>query len=385
LSITQPIFQDAGRAVVEAPIRIAQANHQQAVHDFQTVVRTVLRETEEAYWTVYLAKRELDIQNDAFYQAADTFEREEELLDLGEGALPDLAEAETQFEAFRIARAQAQFGYDAAQRNLTRLLGFPVDYSREVVPETAPEVEPVNLDWSMAVVSVQQRPEILAQQATIRAAQTNLFLQENGLAPDIDVGFDYAITGLADRFDDSMDIVGDNDFNNWTLGLSWQRPFGRLVANAAVRQARLALSREMAALEEIELEVMHELHQAYQRLVTAQRVLEMHARRRAAAAQQLEARRELYLQRRATLDLQLEAEQIYAIARLAESAALTEYQQALVAWRFASGTMFNSGVVIDEAVPTPESDEAAPAEAVDPAANDTQAPMPPQIQRVPMP
>jgi hypothetical protein len=64
---------------------------------------------------------------------------------------------------------------------------------------------------------------------------------------------------------------------------------------------------------------------------------------------------------------------------------LTEYQQALVAWRFASGTMFNSGVVIDEAVPTPESDEAAPAEAVDPAANDTQAPMPPQIQRVPMP
>jgi outer membrane protein TolC len=259
-------------------------------------------------------------------------------------------------------------------------MGFPVDYDREFVPDTAPEVEPLNIEWSMAVVAAQQRPEILAQQAAISAAQTNLFLQENGLAPDIDVGFDYAVTGLAERFDDSMDVVGDNDFNNWTLGLTWQRPFGRLVANANVRQARLALSREMAAMEEIEFEVMHELHQAYQRMITAQRVLEMHARRRAAAAQQLEARRELYLQRRSTLDLQVESEQRYVLALLAESAAMAEYQQALVEWRFASGTMFNGGVIINEEVSTPESDDAAA-----PAVGDAQAPMPPQIQRVPMP
>jgi hypothetical protein len=72
-----------------------------------------------------------------------------------------------------------------------------------------------------------------------------------------------------------------------------------------------------------------------------------------AANREMQARQTLFREGQGVVDLDLtvESESRYADARLAEATALSEYQQALVRWRFASGEMFNDRVVLRETIP----------------------------------
>jgi outer membrane protein TolC len=359
LSIEQPLFKGAGFAVNDAPISIARSNHQQSQYDFQALVRTILRDVEVAYWNVYLAAQQVDIRRDSLRQASLTFQREQDRLDIGDSTVPDVAEAEEQYLRFEVDFAESELFHDDSQRTLLRLLGLPSDYANQIAPETAPEVQPMSVDWAMAVATAQQRPEILAQHAAICAAETNVFLAQNGMAPDISVFFDYSVTGLADRFDDSMEVLGDNDYNEWVLGLAYIRPLGRITENATLRRARLALGRELAGLDSVEHDIMHELHQAYQELMTAQRVLDLHFRRVQAANREYTARAALYENPPPdaviTLDLLVESEARLTEARLADSSALATYQTALVNWRYASGAIFDGRVVVQDSTSIDES------------------------------
>jgi hypothetical protein len=75
-------------------------------------------------------------------------------------------------------------------------------------------------------------------------------------------------------------------------------------------------------------------------------LLDLHRRRREAAAVQLDARRELYLENRAQLRDQLDAEARYASAMLDEALAKVAYRRAVTDWNYARGAMTGDAVLV---------------------------------------
>lgn len=342
----QPLFRGRGPAATTAPMQIARANHEQTWHVFRATVNAVLRDAENAYWETYAAYQDFEVRDIAYRQALETVERERGRLQLGEGSVPDVAQAEEQCEAFHIARTTAQNRLIAAERALRRLLGLPPADPRPIVPATPPSDAPLSIDWDHAAASARQRPEFAAQQAAVEAIEIELARRQNGLLPDLSVQAIYSVTGLDSHFGDAWGIAGTWAHNSWTAGVVYKQPIGRRSDRAFADRATAALALETARLQQLEHEILHQLDAAYQNVQAAQRMLELHRRRREAAAVQLAARRELYLENRAALRDQLDAEARYASALYDESLARVNYQKALTDWNFARGEMGDGDVVL---------------------------------------
>lgn len=351
LGIEQPLLQGAGVEFNRSRILIARAQQQLAVRDFDTNVQTLLRDVEIAYWQLYFSYQDLYSRETAMKQALVTWQNEASKLEIGTASAPDVAQARQQYELFRAARLQSLNGVLAADRSLRNLLGLAPDDGRQIVPQDEPVTTEYKPDWDVAVLeAMENRPDLSSQRFAIRAAEIELARQKNGLLPDLTVNASYIISGLDNQFDQSIDRLTDNQFNDWFLGIRYRRQIGERAANAATRRAQLTLSRERARLQNLEHTIIHDLHAAYQNLIANYAVIQAEVDRRLAAARQLQGREDLYRQGSTTIDLVLQAQADFANALRDESLAIVQYNQALAQWEFAKGTMLiNDNVTLAEA------------------------------------
>lgn len=349
-SVSQPVLQGAGVEYNRSQILIARSNHEQAIKQFETSVRTVLRDVEVAYWQLYFTYQDLYSREQGMRQALATWQKEKNKQEVGTGAVPDVAQAREQYEFFRGARLQALARVLAAERDLRELMGLPPDDERQIVPADDPTIAEYEPDWSVGVLEAMDlRPELAAQRYAIRSAEIELMRQKNGLMPDLTVGANYGITGLDNQFDQSVDVLTNNQFTNWTLSARYRRQIGERSANAAVRRAQLALSRLRAQLRNEEQTILTDLQEAFQNLITNYELIQIQKDRREAATAQLLAREQFYQQGKTTIDVLLQAQTTFADALRDEGQAIVNYNQSLIQWEFHKGTiLINDNVALAE-------------------------------------
>lgn len=348
LILEQPLFRGRGAVATEAPLRIARANQNQSWHSFQALVNQILRDAEAAYWETSEAYREFQLRDLSLAQALRTLDREQERMRIGEGAIPDVAQAQEHVEEVRIERADTETRYIIAQRELRRIMGVPPDDPRPIIPATVAGDAPLVVDWQAGVHQAMGRPELGAQRAVVEAADVEYRRRLNGLQPDLAVRAIYSVSGLDSQYDGAWSSLGSWDYNDWTAGVVYKRPFGRRADQSLAQRAQSVLSMETARLRQLEHEVTYQLAGALDDLQAAERLLALHRRRREAAAVQLEARRELYFEGRASLRDQVDAEDRYSDAMIEEAAARVDYQRAITRWNFARGAIGDASLLVSE-------------------------------------
>ncbi len=346
LILEQPLFRGRGAVATEAPLRIARANQNQSWHSFQALVNQILRDAEAAYWETSEAYREFQLRDLSLAQALRTLDREQERMRIGEGAIPDVAQAQEHVEEVRIERADTETRYIIAQRELRRIMGVPPDDPRPIVPATIAGDAPLVVDWQAGVQQAMGRPELGAQRAVVEAADIEYRRRLNGLQPDLAVRAIYSVSGLDSQYDGAWSSLGSWDYNDWTAGVIYKRPFGRRADQSLAQRAQSVLSMESARLRQLEHEVTYQLAGALDDMQAAERLLALHRRRRDAAAVQLEARRELYFEGRASLRDQVDAEDRYTDAMIEEAAARVDYQRAITRWNFARGAIGDASLEV---------------------------------------
>ena len=348
LILEQPLFRGRGAVATEAPLRIARANQNQSWHSFQALVNQILRDAEAAYWETSEAYREFQLRDLSLAQALRTLDREQERMRIGEGAIPDVAQAQEHVEEVRIERADTETRYIIAQRELRRIMGVPPDDPRPIIPATIAGDAPLVVDWEAGVHQAMGRPELAAQRAVVEAADVEYRRRMNGLQPDLAVRAIYSVSGLDSQYDGAWRSLGSWDYNDWTAGVIYKRPFGRRADQSLAQRAQSVLSMESARLRQLEHEVTYQLAGALDDMQAAERLLTLHRRRRDAAAVQLEARRELYFEGRASLRDQVDAEDRYTDAMIEEAAARVDYQRAITRWNFARGAIGDASLQVSE-------------------------------------
>ena len=361
LTLQQPLLQAAGTEFNRANILVARANHEQAIRSFELNVHQLLRDVELAYWQLYFTYQDLYSRQFGVEQALVTWQNEKNRQAVGTGALPNVAQAREQLESFRAAWIQALSRVIAAERSLRELLGLPPDDNRQIVPADTPTIAEYTPSWSVAVTeALELRPELIAQRHQIRAFELELFRQKNGLLPDLTFAAQYTITGLNDEFDGSVDRLTDNDFKDWYLGIRYRRPIGERAANAAVQRAELQLDQAHAELRNSQHTALHELAEAYRDIFANRRLIQIQKDRSEAAARNLEAQQESYRVGRQSLDVLLEAQTLFAEALRDEGQAIAQYNQSLIRWEFAKGTILqNDNVALAEQILAPPDERLA--------------------------
>ncbi len=388
--VRQPLFQGAGvtfnriAGPNNAPgiyngVLIARASTDVALAEFETGVRDLISDVENAYWDLYFAYRDLEAKIEARNGAYDIWRNVE--ANKGEKSAAIIGQAKEQYYRFAADVEDAihgrlnegtrtnngssggtfrrSGGVRTAERRLRLITGMTLNDNQLVVTADMPVDAASVFDWNQAKDNaIARRPELRRQRWKIKTRELELLASKNHLLPRIDLLAKYRARGFGrDLFGNGNELqqqappstqvdssafatLFNNDLQEWEVGVDMSVPIGFRKQHAATRHAEMNLAREMSILKEQERYVVYGLSNAIGELARTSRVRKANLKRLEAAEQQFNAIQNIWREQDTTIDLVLEAQRRVIEAKLAYFQTQVEYMLAVKAIHFEEGTLF---------------------------------------------
>lgn len=347
-------------------VLLARINTDIALADFEQSIRGLLFDVERTYWDLYFAYRDLQAKIARRDATLRTWREVQDKLEIGSSDGEREAFAREQYYS---AKAQAENslsgqatsaggvpittgGVFALERRLRRLLGLPTRDGRVIKPADEPVQADVAFDWNEAVAQAMwRRAELRRQKWVIKQRELQLLASQNFLQMRLDLVALYRWRGFGDELLGNQGVPNGSafadlftgDLQGWRYGLQLSTPIGNRQAHAGVRHAELTLAREKAVLREQEVQVTHDLADAFAELDRAHQVARTNFNRAVAANQQVGPIRAKYEEgaKDVTLEDVLESEARAAEAKSAYFRSLVEFNMAIAAVHVSKGTFLD--------------------------------------------
>jgi outer membrane protein TolC len=363
-------------------ILVTRLRADQAKAEFEREVNFLVFNVEVAYWSLYSRYYSKYASEQALRQAYITWEQLQELQKAGLQTKQGVAQARAQFEEFRLQYLVSIQNVLEGERRLRGILGLPLSDGQRIVPADTPILAPYKPDWHTSLQeALTNRPELRMTRQELKTQQLNVMLQENNVRPDLRAFASYNINGIGTKLDgqgpvtsidpatgqetttpgNALGSLTDNRFNNWTVGLRFDYPFGYRDAHASLRVAQLNLARSHVVLRNQEQKAKFFLGSLYQQLDAYYEQILLSQTRRIALGTQLQGQFERVKIGKDPLIQLLDAQRAFTGAIQAEADAVASYNIAIAGFQLAKGTIlpYNSITIGDGPLPAAIAERAA--------------------------
>ncbi|QDT31249.1 TolC family protein [Thalassoglobus polymorphus] len=358
--IAGPIGQSfGGISGVSQGVVIARINNDITLANFETSVRNLVKDVEDAYWDLYLAYQLFDVAT----QAKNSTDELREYINLRveggarEFTRADLHQAEDQYYAAETAVTNARSSIYELEVRLRRLMGLPVNDGEILRPQESPVSVELIADWYGSLTeALTQRVELRQQKWNIKSLQLQLRASESLTRPRLDFVGGYQVNGFGDdllgyndpALGNYYQTVTDGDYTGWNLGLQMRWDIGFRSAKAQVQNYELRLAKALKVLQEQEEEISHELAISFQDLARTYQATELSYNRMNAVGE------EIYYRRLRNLEVDPADLLLRAIIRKGEAQNayyqnLVGYNKAITTFQLRKGTLLRThGVILEE-------------------------------------
>jgi outer membrane protein TolC len=348
-TLRQPLLRNAGRRANTHAIRIAALGSQIAQARTKLEVIRQIAAADRAYWLLYEAQQRLEVRHDQYRRAWKQLDEADERLRGKVGPKIEVVRAEAGVSRRLESIIRAELGVRDAQRTLKRVLnvaGVDVESPTTLVLTSDPDPVRFELDpQTLIAASLDERVELLELELQLAQDLSTIDFAENQKLPLFSVDYIYRIHGAGSSPGDSVESAFGWDGWGWEVALNAEIPIGNEAAEARLHRAvltrlqRLATrsDREQAVKEEV-LGALDNLEAAWQRIRAAIQTV---------YAEELNYEAEYgeyQLGLRNSTDV-LDAEDRLAEAKIAEIAAIVDYQIAQVDLAFATGMLLGAAKV----------------------------------------
>jgi outer membrane protein TolC len=368
ISFRQPLLRNLAIDPAREAIRVAAADRSASEARLTRVVSDTIREVDAAYWSLVAARRDVVSIEGAVALAEKQLSETKSRVEAGTLGGTEVAQPTAERERRKGDLALARQRVAEAENTLKLLvLGDPRDpsWSAEIVPADDPELATSRPDVEKALeTAFARRPEIAEAKARWARFEAQVDARRSDLKPRLDLVAAYERRGLAGRrnpnaigfagqpvvvppalegtWGRSYGTIGDNEFPDASVGVSFSVPIGNRTARANLATAKSALSQATLAVSGEEQQVQAEVRNAVFALESARQRIEAARAARAAAETQLYSEQERFAVGMSTNFLVLTRQNDLTNARVTETSALTDYRKA--ATEFARST----GVLLEE-------------------------------------
>lgn len=365
VELRQPLLKGRSVDAARLRIRVASSGHKGAVASLRRAITENVADVEEAYWALVAARREVEVREEAVRLAEEQLSETQARIESGVAPQTEIAQPRAELERRRGELIGARQEVSRAE-NALKLLILGDDDGTLWVERFAPvedsdaQIETVDVAASMER-ALEIRPEVEVAQAAVERRRAEAAFARNGVQPSLDAVVSYDRFGLAGErnpsaatisgdpaeippelegdFDQSLETLGDGDFDDARVGLVFGFPIGNREARAAARSARSVERQAEAELTRTRKTIRAEVLDAAAALETAGQRIESARAGRGAAEVQLMAEREQYAVGLSTNFLVLTRQNDLSRARLEEISALTDYRTARTEMARATGTL----------------------------------------------
>ncbi len=348
-------------------VMLARINTDISLASFEAGVRNMVADVENAYWDLYFDYRNLEATKAGRNSALQTWKKIHALFVVGAkgGEAEKEAQAREQYFFFRGQVQSALNNLFRDENRLRYLMGLAASDGRLVRPTDEPTTAHVAFNWNdIHTEGLARSVELRQQKWRVKARELELIAAKNLLLPRLDVLGRYRWLGLGDDLLDSDrdpthpgSLVGTNafqqlttgNFQEWQTGIQMSVPIGFRNQLTAVRNSQLQCARDRSVLQDMELEVSHQLADAVRSLDGNYNITQTQFNRRVAAERQVEAVQAAFDAETVTLDLLLDAQRRRADAEIAYYRALVDYNRGIVQVHFRKGSLLEyNGVYLQE-------------------------------------
>jgi outer membrane protein TolC len=245
----------------------AMAEASAAGHNVDDVRLQLVESTKMAFADYYLADRQLAVNEESLRLLDEFRQNAKSRYQTGLAPEQDVLQADVEIGRERDRRLGLEESRQVVMAKLNTLLHQPTRLRLPPAPPRLatnnglPEVE------TLQSTALARRPDILALQDRIAAAQASLALACKDFHPDFEPFFMY------DRF---MGNVSDNRDLAAMVGVRLNLPVYRAKRQAAVQEAQARIAERRAELAAQTDQVNFQVHEAYEKIVRSQRSVELY-------------------------------------------------------------------------------------------------------------
>lgn len=348
-----------------------------ALADFESSVRNLMLDVENAYWQLYFAYRTLDARKAAYEAALASWRNVQNGVDVGTADAEEEALARANYYQAKAALSNSLsgsaggtgvlgvIGVYSTERNLRQLMGIAANDGRLIRPADEPSSAESIFDWQESLkLSLDRRVELRRQRWVLKQRENELVASKNMLLSQLDMFGLYRWRGFGDGLLGDRDVLngsafGDlytGDLQGWQLGLRYSATIGKRREHAAVRAAELQLAREKAVLRNQELTITNNLSGQFAELARTYEVAQDNFNVSVAQRRRLETATAKYEEGEELLVFVLEAQRNEADADSQFFRSLMDYNMAIANLHYARGTYLDyMGVQLAEGPWSPES------------------------------
>jgi len=355
LEMRQPLLRGFGLDYNRSLIRIARNDRRISRLAFERQVRDTLRQTEESYWRLVQARRNLAVTArlladfEGIYESLEARQHFDITPVQLSATRANLEQARAQFIQVRSELLAAEDRLIAAMNDPAINLG---DHP-EIVPDDFPQRRRIVVDrLAEAQTALDNRPEIHEQELRVANAEIAVGRAKNEELPKFDLTFRYTVDGLAGTADRAFDKMTGHNFVEYFVGVELEIPIGNRGPRARHQRARLLHSQAASALKKAFEEVILDVNLSARALSTSYDQLSPSFQAAEAREREVDSivaraeRKDIN-----TLNTELGARQSLANARRAIVASLVEYNIAIIDLERSRGTLLRYNNVV---IPDPE-------------------------------
>jgi len=351
-------------------VLLARVNADISLADFEAGVRNLVSDTEQSYWELYFAYRNLEARKAGRDSALEAWRKVHALyVEQSRGGEADKeAQAREQYFFFRSEVEQALTDVYRAENRLRFMMGISPSDGRLIRPSDEPTTARITFDWQQALVEALSRSaELRKQKWVIKQRELELIAAKNLILPRLDLVGRWRFLGMGQELinqnynpyeaaaadplqgSDAYSTLFSGQFQEWQAGAQFLMPLGFRRELATVRHHQLQLAKARAQLQDEELEVSHALVDAVRNVDTNFALAQTNFNRRVAAERQVEAVQAAYDANTVTLDQLLDAQRRRAEAESAYYRSLVDYNRSISQLHYRKGSLLEyNGVFLAE-------------------------------------
>lgn len=340
-----------GLTGVTQGVLIARINQDISLADFESNLNDLVKDVEDSYWDLYLQYRIYDTVVTARNSALRTWRDAKRKLEIGgvRGfSVEDEAQARDQYFNNKALTQQSLSELYKKEAALRRLIGLSVNDGAIIRPGDEPLTARIDPDWASSIAdALTNRVELRRHKWNIKSLEMQLLAASSLVRPRLDFVAGYQVNGFGDKlidhsggpFNSFYDTLTDNQQTGWSTGFVLEMPIGLRSAKAQVKNIELRLAKARDVLSAQELEIAHEVGNAFQELAEKYMTAQTYFNRREAAKDRAELFEKKYRVGTQTLDLLLRAQSSLADAEVAYFRSLIAYSQAIANLHYRQGTL----------------------------------------------
>jgi len=351
-------------------VLLARINSDISLADFEAGVRNLVSDTEQSYWELYFAYRNLEARKAGRDSALEAWRvvHAKFRVSAGGGEAAKEAQAREQYFFFRSEVEQALTDVYRSESRLRYMMGISASDGRLIRPSDEPTTARIAFDWQQSLVEALSRSaELRKQKWVIKQRELELTAAKNLILPRLDLVGRWRFLGMGQELinqnyvpynangtdplvgTDAYSTLLSGQFQEWQAGAQFLMPLGFRRELATVRHHQLQLARERARLQDQELEASHALVEAVRNVDTNFALAQTNFNRRVAAEKQVEATRAAYDIGTVTFDQVLEAQRRRAEADSGYYRALVDYNRSIAQLHYRKGSLLEyNGVFLAE-------------------------------------